>query len=102
MKAIKRVETDLSAAFPSAEITLKKVSLVSAIGRNLGDISVLVRAIDVLVEAGVRPLGVHDLIRKVDLQIIVEPADFEKTISALHKGLIENWAPEEQSELRAA
>lgn len=93
MQAIKRVETDLSQEFSSAEIALRKVSLVSAIGRNIKDAQVLTKAIGVLAAAGIRPLGVHDLIRKVDLQVIVDPADFEATLSALHKGLIEDRAP---------
>jgi aspartate kinase len=101
MKAIKRVETDLSAAFPSAEISLRKVSLVSAIGRNIGYANILMQAMSVLSEAGIAPLGVHDLMRKVDLQIIVEPDDFEPALKALHQGLIESWAPANQKLLRA-
>lgn len=102
MQAIKRVETDLSGEFPSAEIALRKVSLVSAIGRNIGDTAVLIRAVAVLDAAGIRPLGVNDQIRKVDLQVIVEPADFKATLSALHKGLIEDWVPAGQHQLPAA
>jgi aspartate kinase len=101
MEAIKRVETDLSNEFPSAEIALRKVSLVSAIGRNIADAAVLTRAIGVLAVAGIQPLGVHDLMRKVDLQVIVDPADFEATLSALHKGLIEDWALPGQHLLQA-
>jgi aspartate kinase len=101
MKAIKRAEADLSATFPSADISLRKVSLVSAIGRNIGDTAVLTQAMRVLSEAGIQPLGVHDLLRRVDLQVIVEPDDYEATIAALHKGLIEDWAPATQ-QLHAA
>lgn len=101
VKAVEAVKADLARAFPSAQMTLRKVSLVSAIGRNIGDISILTSAIAVLAAAGIRPLGVHDLIRKVDLQIIVEPTDFEAAISALHKGLVEDWAPAERAQLSA-
>lgn len=101
MKAIRRVESDLSEEFAGAEISLRKVSLVSAIGRNIGDTAVLIRAIEVLAAAGIKPLGVHDLIRKVDLQVIVDPTDFEATIAALHKGLIQDWAPMERATLHA-
>ncbi|HEV2514451.1 MAG TPA: aspartate kinase [Devosia sp.] len=101
MHAIKRVEADLSEEFPNAEIALRKVSLVSAIGRDIGESSVLLKAINVLAAAGIHPLGVHDLIRKVDLQVIVEPADFEATLTALHKGLIEDRAPVAQQQLQA-
>ena len=102
MKAIKRVETDLSSTFPTAEMSLRKVALVSAIGRNLGSTRVLTQAMNALSEAGIEPLGVHDLLRKVDLQVIVEPDQFEATIAALHKGLIENWAPAQPTKLHAA
>lgn len=92
MKAIKRVEADLSERFPSAEISVRKVALISAIGRNLGGLHVLTKAIGVLSEARIEPLGVHDLMRKIDLQIVVDPDDFEAAIRALHKGLIEDQA----------
>lgn len=92
----------MSEAFPSAEISLRKVSLVSAIGRNLGDATILAQAMRVLFDAGIQPLGVHDLLRKVDLQVIVEPDDFEATIAALHKGLIEDLAPAPRERLNAA
>ena len=102
MKAIRRVEADLAAAFPNAEIGLRKVAIVSAIGRDLSGTTVLLEAIKALADAGIKPLGVHDLIRKVDLQVVVEQADFEATIKALHKGLIENWAPAQRDMLHAA
>ncbi|ODT67509.1 MAG: aspartate kinase [Pelagibacterium sp. SCN 63-23] len=102
MKAIKRVETDLTTAFPSADITLRKVSLVSAIGRDIGHANILMQAMRVLSDAGIAPLGVHDLMRKVDLQVVVEPDDFDTTIKALHLGLIENRAPVSQERLHAA
>lgn len=102
MKAIKRVEADLSSVFQSAEISLRKIALVSAIGRDLGSTRVLAQAMRALSDAGIEPLGVHDLLRKVDLQVIVEPEQFEATIAALHKGLIEDWDVAPQQRLHAA
>jgi aspartate kinase len=101
MKAIKRVEADLSKAFPTAEISLRKVALVSAIGRDLRQAKVAARAITMLDAAGIEPLGIHDLMRKVDLQVIVEENDFDAAIVALHKGLVEAESDADQ-ELRAA
>ena len=101
MKSIRRVEADLSAAYPAAEISLRKVALVSAIGRDLRNPSLLTQAIDVLAKAGIAPLGLHDLMRKVDLQVIVEESDFEAAIIALHRGLVEEWAPEQPARLHA-
>lgn len=89
MKAIKRVESDLSKAYPNAEITLRKVALISAIGRNIADPTILARAIDALAKAEIAPLGVHALVRKVDLQVIIEESDFELAVTSLHRELIE-------------
>lgn len=100
MKAIKRVENDLAEAFPSASIATRKLAMVSAIGRNLGGASTLAKAMVVLADAGIEPLGITDMIRKVDLQVIVNEDDFEETIAALHRGLIEDVAT--KTNLKAA
>jgi aspartate kinase len=92
MKAIKRVEADLAQAFPTASTTLRKLAMVSAIGRDLGGVRILPRAIAALDEAGIEPIGLTDMIRKVDLQVLVEEKDFDAAIIALHKGLVEERA----------
>jgi len=89
LKAIKRVEQDLTKEFPAAEITTRRVAFVSAIGRNLSGCNAAARSLAALEEAGVEPLGMSDLMRKVDLQVIVDQADFDKAVKALHKALVE-------------
>jgi aspartate kinase len=90
MKNIKRAESDLSKVFPNADISLRKVALISAIGRNLRDVSLLTRIIRVLDEADILPLGIHDPMRKVDIQVVVEDADHDGAIIAMHRALIES------------
>lgn len=90
MKAIRRVEADLSQRFPDAAISLQKVALVSAIGRDLRSASVLSQTIATLNAAGIAPLGIHDLMRKVDLQVVVRDEDHDAAIIAMHRGLIES------------
>jgi aspartate kinase len=95
MKAIKRVSADLAEKYPQARIAIRKVAIVSAIGRDISGARAVARTIGMLDKAGVEPLGIHDLIRKVDLQVIVEEADYEKTIVAMHRELVEASAMEE-------
>lgn len=90
MKAIKRVSADLAEKYPQARIAIRKVTIISAIGRNLSDARTAARTIGILGEAGIEPLGIHDLIRKVDLQVIVEEDDYEKAIIAMHRGLVKS------------
>lgn len=101
MKAIRRVETDLAKAFPTATVTLSKVAMVSAIGRDLRGASTLARAIGVLADAGIEPLGMTDMIRKVDLQVIVDEKDFDNAIIALHRGLVEENTGKKPAKLHA-
>jgi aspartate kinase len=95
MKAIKRVSADLAEKYPQARIAIRKVAIVSAIGRDLTGARAAARTIGVLDEAGIEPVGFHDLLRKVDLQVIVEEADYEKAIVAMHRGLVEVEIEEE-------
>ncbi|NMM43272.1 aspartate kinase [Rhodospirillaceae bacterium KN72] len=89
-KAVRRVERDLGSEFPGARISTRTVALVSAIGRNIAKPGMLVAALQALEEAGVEPLAIHDLMRKVDLQIVVNQEDHDAAIKALHKGLVED------------
>jgi aspartate kinase len=89
LKNIRQAETDLSRAFPTADLSLRKVALIAAIGRNLRDASLLPRIVKVLDAAGIVPLGIHDPMRKVDIQVVVEDADHDAAIIAMHRALIE-------------
>jgi aspartate kinase len=90
MTAVKRVTVELRERFESATITVRKVAIVSAIGSDLEVEGLTARAVTSLAEAGVTLLGVHQLIRNVDILFIVSEDDYEKAITALHKALVED------------
>ena len=52
-------------------------------------VRILSRAIEALDQAGIEPVGITDMVRKVDLQVMVEEDDFDAAVIALHKGLVE-------------
>jgi aspartate kinase len=88
-KAVKRVEQDLNERFPSASINSRKVALISILGRDLRLPGLGARALTALADAGIEPLGFHDLLRKVDMQVVVDEGDHDACIRALHRALIE-------------
>ncbi len=90
LKKIRQAEIDLSRAYPNAEVCLRKVALISAIGRNLRDPSLLPRIVRVLDAEGIVPLGIHDPMRKVDIQVVVEDADHDGAVIAMHHALFES------------
>jgi aspartate kinase len=89
-KAIKRVINELNEVFESSSISTRKVAIVSAIGSDLKLQGLTAKAVSALSSANIEILGVHQLLRDVDIMFVVEDADYLRSIKALHKALIED------------
>ena len=85
----KRAIQQLQGAFPSADIDLRKVAVVSVIGSDLRVRGLLARAVSVLAEAGIEGVALHQGIRQVDIQIVVGEEDYAPTVRTLHGALVE-------------
>jgi len=92
LKTMRRVEKDLAARYPSAEITSRRLSMASAIGRDLNGLSVLTRGLQAIAEAGHEALGATQGPRNVDVQFILEREDLKPVIKALHAAFVEDAA----------
>lgn len=90
------MERDLAAEFPTARLSTRAVSLVTAIGRDLKVPGLALRALASLEKAGIEPIGFNDMMRKVDLQVIVDQSDHDAAIQALHEGLVEAQSGSEE------
>lgn len=88
-KSLKRAAADIEQKLGTAEITTRKLAIVSAIGANLDLPGVTARAAGALHKAGIKLLGLHQLTRNTDLQVMVAEADYEPAVAALHRELIE-------------
>jgi len=90
LKAMQRVEKDIAEVYPSAEITVRKVGLVSAVGCSLTGLRVARRGLDALDDGGIRPIGVQSSGRQVDVQFILAEEDMVPAIKVLHAALVED------------
>lgn len=100
LSTVKRIIADLEQEFPNAEIQTRKLAIVSAIGSDLKVSGMLARTVRALAEVGVDILAIHQSMRQVDIQFVVEEKDYEKAVRALHAGLVE--VPQDQEEEMAA
>ncbi len=91
-KALKRAAADLEEVFPNAEVSIRKVAIVSVIGANLEVDGLTARATAALFNNNIRLLGLHHLTRNVDLQAIVAEEDYDEAVKVLHKALVEDHA----------
>ncbi|WP_198586021.1 aspartate kinase [Pararhizobium haloflavum] len=89
LKAIRRVERDIAKVYPSAQIKMRKVAIVSAIGRELRGLDVMLNSLVALKEAGIEPLGAHETGRGVDVQFVVDQESMNAAVKSLHSVLIE-------------
>lgn len=88
-KGVKRACADIERAFPSASVTARKVCIVSVIGADLDVPGVTAAATAGLHDAGVALLGIIQITRNTDLQMIIPEEDHDRAIKKLHQILIE-------------
>ncbi len=101
-KAIQRAGEDIERAFESADISIRKVAIVSVIGANLDLPGLTAQATTALRAGGIALLGLIQLTRRTDLQLIVPEDQFDAAIVALHACLVEDRSQEGASGLSAA
>lgn len=93
LKSLRRVEKDLAKRYPTADISLRMVSMASVVGRDLSGLSALTRGLLAIAAAGHEAMGASQGPRNVDVQFIVERDALRPVIVALHKELVEKARP---------
>ncbi len=89
LKTLKRVMKRLHECFNDAEINQRKVAIVSAIGSDMKTTGMLAKAVKAIAEQEVNVLAMHQSMRQVDMQFVIDEEDYEKAICSLHKELVE-------------
>lgn len=98
-KLINRAARLIEETYPAAEVTVHNVAIVSAIGSDLKVKGILAKTVAALAEAGISIQAIHQSIRQVEMQCVVNEEDYDKAIAALHRALIE---PENHGDVIAA
>lgn len=98
-KLINRAAKLIEEHYPAAEVTVHNVAIVSAIGSDLKVKGILAKTVAALAGAGISIQAVHQSIRQVEMQCVVNEEDYDAAIAALHRALIE---PENHGDVIAA
>ncbi len=88
-KGLKRAAAEVEAVFESADVNIRRLSIVSVIGANLDLPGITARVARALDEASIPLLGFHQLTRSTDLQALVAEDDYDAAVKALHAALVE-------------
>ncbi|SEA45407.1 aspartate kinase [Microbulbifer marinus] len=89
LKTVKRIRSTISEQFPDCDIQVRKVAVVSAIGSDMKVPGMLSRAVAALAQSGISVLAVHQSMRQVDMQFVVNEKDYERAVKSLHHALVE-------------
>ncbi|AFJ01520.1 Aspartokinase associated with ectoine biosynthesis [Methylophaga frappieri] len=89
LKTIRRIRDALHEVFPEAEINQQKVSIVSAIGSDMKIPGILAKTVSALAEKNISVLAMHQSMRQVDMQFIIDEDDYDAAIKSLHSHLVE-------------
>jgi len=89
LKTVKRIHAVLQERFADAEISQKKVAVVSAIGSDMQVPGMLAQTVAALAESNISVLAMHQSMRQVDMQFVIAEDDYTAAIKALHSQLVE-------------
>lgn len=89
LKTVKRIRAALEKHFDEAEIKQQKVAIVSAIGSDMQVPGILARTVKALADQNISVLAMHQSMRQVDMQFLVNENDYEQAIKSLHSCLVE-------------
>ncbi len=89
LKTIKRLITALKKVFPEAEFSQRKVAIVSAIGSDMQVPGILAKTVSALAESNISVLAIHQAMRQVDMQFVIDENEYEAAVRSLHHCLVE-------------
>lgn len=89
LKTVKRIRQVIGEQFPDCSIQVRKVAVVSAIGSDMKAPGMLAQAVSALAKANISILAVHQSMRQVDMQFVVDEGDYENAVKSLHQAMVE-------------
>ncbi|MEX1032113.1 MAG: aspartate kinase [Cellvibrionaceae bacterium] len=89
LKTVKRIRQKIAERFPEASLQVRKVALVSVIGSDMKVPGMLSKTVSALAKADISILAMHQSMRQVDMQFVVDENDYQGAIKSLHSALVE-------------
>jgi len=89
LKTIRRIRSAIEELYPDAELSQKKIAIVSAIGSDMQVPGILAKTVSALAKSDISVLAIHQSMRQVDMQFVVEEDAYESAVQSLHRCLVE-------------
>ena len=89
LKTVNRIRNKLEEKYQDADVDVRKVAVVSAIGSDMKVPGMLAKTVSALSSSNISVLAVHQSIRQVDMQFVIDEDDYELAVKSLHRALVE-------------
>jgi len=89
LKTVRRIRTAIEEQHPDSRIQVRKVAVVSAIGSDMKVPGILSQAVSALAEANISVLAMHQSMRQVDMQFVIDEEHYDAAVKSLHRKLVE-------------
>ncbi len=89
LKTAKRIRSEIEQLHPESNIQVRKVAILSAIGSDMKVPGLLAKAVAALAEENISVLAMHQSLRQVDMQFVIDEDDYDTATRSLHRVLIE-------------
>ncbi len=89
LKTIRRIRSVIEEEYPDAELSQRKIAIVSAIGSDMQVPGILAKTVSALAQSNISVLAIHQSMRQVDMQFVVEEDAYETAVQSLHRCLVE-------------
>ena len=89
LKTAKRIRAAIEELHPGSRIEVRKVAIVSAIGSDMKVPGILSKAVTALSDANISVQAMHQSMRQVDMQFVLDEEDYGEAVRSLHRALVE-------------
>lgn len=89
LKTARRIRAVIEEIHPGSRIEVRKVAIVSAIGSDMKVPGLLSKAVGALADANISVLAMHQSMRQVDMQFVIDEAHYDTAVKSLHRSLVE-------------
>ena len=89
LKTAKRIRAAIEEKHPDSHIQVRKIAIVSAIGSDMKVPGILSKAVTALSDANISVLAMHQSMRQVDMQFVIDGEHYDDAVRSLHRCLVE-------------
>ncbi len=89
LQTVEKIVGEIEEHYPHAEVSMQTVAVVSAIGSDMQVSGLLAKTVSAMADEGISILAMHQSMRQVDMQFVIDTEHYDVAVQSLHRHLVE-------------